>query len=86
MDTYRVQLAKRGVITLPAEVRKKSHLQEGQILTLLDLEGVLVLAPQELESERLANRLAETWQQQGESLETMLRTLRDVREEYASGR
>lgn len=86
MNLYRVQIAKRGVITLPAEVRKGSNLQEGRMMTLLDLGGVFVLAPQELETDLLANRLAEKWQQQGESLETMLKMLREVREEYASGR
>ncbi|MEM3484270.1 MAG: AbrB/MazE/SpoVT family DNA-binding domain-containing protein [Candidatus Methanomethyliaceae archaeon] len=86
MSVYRVQIAKRGVVTLPAEVRKERHLQEGQMMTLLDLGGVFVLAPKELETDRMANRLAEKWQQQGESLETLLKTLREVREEYASGR
>jgi len=56
------------------------------MMTLIDLGGVFVLAPQEIETDRLANRLAEKWQQQGESLETLLKTLREVREEYASGR
>lgn len=86
MSVYRVQIAKRGVVTLPAEVRKGSALQEGQMMTLIDLGGVFVLAPKEIEADRLANRLAEKWQQQGESLETLLKTLREVREEYASGR
>ncbi len=40
MRVYRVQIAKRGVVTLPAEVRKERHLQEGQLMTLLDLGGV----------------------------------------------
>jgi len=86
MSVYRVQIAKRGVLTLPAEIRKGGALQEGQMMTLLDLGGVFVLAPQELEADRLANRLSEKLQQQGESLETLLQTLREVREEYASGR
>jgi hypothetical protein len=41
---------------------------------------VFVLAPKELETDRLTNRLAETWQKQGESLEALLKTLREVRE------
>ncbi len=80
------KLQKRGIVTLPAEVRKGSALQEGQIMTLLDLGGVFVLVPQEIQTDRLANRLAEKWQQQGESLENLLKTLREVRDEYASGR
>ncbi len=84
MTLYRLQITKRGVVTLPAEVRKRSNLREGQFLTLLDLGGVFVLAPRELEIDILATRLAEKWQAQGESLETMLKTLREVRDEYAT--
>ncbi len=84
MTLYRLQITKRGVVTLPAEVRKRSNLREGQVLTLLDLGGVFVLAPRELEIDILATRLAEKWQAQGESLETMLKTLREVRDEYAT--
>lgn len=81
MAIYRIHVAKRGVITLPAEVRRENQIQEGQAMTLIDLDGVLILAPQELQTDRLANRLAEMWQEQGLDLETMLRTLREVRSE-----
>ncbi len=84
MTLYRLQITKRGVITLPAQVRKRSNLSEGQFMTLLDLGGVFVLAPRELETDLLAARLAEKWQEQGENLETMLQTLRQVRDEVAA--
>ncbi len=84
MTLYRLQITKRGVITLPAQVRKRSNLREGQFMTLLDLGGVFVLAPRELETDLLAARLAEKWQEQGENLETMLQTLRQVRDEVAA--
>lgn len=82
MTVYQIQVAKRGVITLPAEVRRENRIEEGQILSLLDLDGVLILTPQELQTDRLANQLAKTWQEQGLDLETMLKTLREVRSEY----
>ncbi len=82
MSVYPVQVAKRGVITLPAEVRRENRIQEGQIMTLIDLEGVLILVPKELQTDRLADRLAKAWQEQGLDLETMLKTLREVRSEY----
>jgi hypothetical protein len=34
--------------------------------------------------DKIADRLAEQWRGQGESLESILQTLREVREEYAS--
>lgn len=83
MAVYQVQVAKRGVITLPAEVRKGNQIREGQTMTLIDLEGVLILAPRELQTDRLANRLAEIWQEQGLDLAAMLKTLREVRGELA---
>lgn len=82
MTVYPIQVAKRGVITLPAEVRRENQIQEGQIMTLVDLDGVLILVPKELQADRLANRLAKAWQEQGLDLETMLTTLREVRGEY----
>ncbi len=51
-------------------------------MTLIDLEGVLILVPKELQTDRLANRLAKAWQEQGLDLETMLKMLREVRSEY----
>jgi AbrB family looped-hinge helix DNA binding protein len=36
-------LRRRGVLTLPAHIRAKYGLREGDILSLLDLDGVIVL-------------------------------------------
>lgn len=82
MSVYPVQVAKRGVITLPAEVRRENQIQEGQFMTLIDLDGVFVLVPKELQIDRLAGHLAKTWQEQGLDLETMLKPLHEVRSEY----
>lgn len=51
-------------------------------MTLIDLEGMLILVPTELQTDHLANRLAKAWQEQDLGLETMLKTLREVRSEY----
>ena len=74
----------RGLITLPKELRDENRIQDGDILTLVDLGGKFVLTPQVLQVDKFADRLAEQWRAQGESLESMLQTLREVREEYAS--
>ncbi len=47
MTVYRIQVAKRGVITLPQDLRKQRDIQEGEVLTLLDLNGVFVLTQKE---------------------------------------
>ena len=40
-----IRLSRRGVLTLPKPIREKYRLREGDILTLIDLDGVLLLSP-----------------------------------------
>ncbi len=84
MDTFQLQVAKRGLITLPKELRDANRIQDGDILTLVDLGGAFILTPRVLQVDKIADRLAEQWRAQGESLESMLQTLREVREEHGS--
>lgn len=82
-DTLTVQLAQRGVVTLPKTLRESYNLRPGDSFTLLDLGGVFVLSPHRSEIDTLADRLTQTLTQQGETLETMLLALREERERYA---
>ena len=45
MKTEVVQLRQRGVLTLPRGVREKYRLEVGDPLTLVDLDGILLLSP-----------------------------------------
>ena len=82
-DTLTVQLAQRGVLTLPKSLRESYNLQPGDSFTLLDLGGVFVLSPLHSEIDALAERLTYSLTERGETLETMLRALREEREGYA---
>ena len=82
-NTFQVQVVRRGIITLPKELREHNNIEEGDMLTLIDLgDGVVVMSPQRSRVDEIANKLAKEWQESGESLETMLSTLREVRAEY----
>ena len=53
------------------------------MLTLIELgEGVIVMSPQRSRVDKIADKLAREWKNSGESLESMLTALREVREEY----
>ena len=53
------------------------------MLTLIDLgDGAVVMSPQRSRVDEIANKLAKEWQDSGESLESMMTTLREVRAEY----
>ena len=81
-DPITLQMAQRGVLTLPKSLREAYNLEAGDTLTLIDLGGVFVLSPRRSEVDRLADQIAGDLAQRGESLESMLLALRDVREQY----
>lgn len=82
-NTFQVQVVRRGIITLPKELREHNNIEEGDMLTLIDLgDGVVVLSPHRSRVDEIANKLAKEWQDSGETLESMLSTLREVRAEY----
>ena len=82
-NTFQVQVVRRGIITLPKELRDHNKIEEGDTLTLIDLgDGVVVISPKRSRVDEIADKLAKEWQDSGESLESMLSTLREVRAEY----
>jgi len=83
MQTFTLQVAQRGLVTLPKEVRRAHNIQPGQQMTLLDLDGVFVLSQRPSQVDALADRIAEELTARGETLESMFQTLREVRAEYA---
>jgi len=85
-NTFQVQVVRRGIITLPKELRDHNSIEEGDMLTLTDLGGgVVVISPRSSRVDEIANRLAREWQESAESLESMLNTLREVRVENDRG-
>jgi len=83
-DTITIQVARRGLVTLPKALRQAYSIQEGDQLTLLDLGGVFVLSPRRSEIDRIADQLRTTLLEKGESLEGMLQALREARQRYAA--
>ncbi len=83
-DTLAVRIAQRGVLTLPKAIRERYGLEAGDALTILDLEGVLVLSPRDSEVDALSDRIVRRLTEQGESLESVLTLLREERERYGS--
>jgi len=81
--TYQIQVGRRGVITFPKELRDQNNIADGEILNLIELsDDVFVISRRRSQIDEIANQLAREWQDSGESLESMLKTLREVRAEY----
>ena len=82
-NTYQIQVGRRGVITFPKELRDQNNIADGEVLNLIELsENVFVISRRRSQVDEVANKLAQEWQDSGESLESMLLTLREVRAEY----
>lgn len=81
-DTMTLQLAQRGLLTLPKALRDAYNLSPGDTMTLIDLGGVFVLSPRSSEVDRLADNIRQQLIEGGESLESMLHVLREAREQY----
>ena len=81
--TYQIQVGRRGVITFPKELRDQNNIADGDILNLIELsDDVFVISRRRSQVDEVANQLAREWQDSGQSLESMLKTLRQVRAEY----
>jgi AbrB family looped-hinge helix DNA binding protein len=80
MTAVTLQVAQRGLITIPKRLREAYNIQPGDQLTLLDLGGVFVLSPRPSQVDALADRLAAELRDKGETLESMLQALREERE------
>jgi AbrB family looped-hinge helix DNA binding protein len=78
-----LQIRSKGTITLPADLRSKYGLEEGEVLNIIDLgNGSFLLSPRRSRVDELADKIRVELESRGESLESMLTTLREVREEY----
>ena len=77
-----VQMRSKGSITLPAKLRDKYKLQEGEVFTIIDLGGgSFLLKPRIYEVDKISAKAETILNEDGVTLEEMLETLREVRKE-----
>ncbi len=83
MSTLTVQIRRKGVITLPVELRNRYGLDEGDVFTLEDLgDGSFLLIPRVSQVAHLGDRVAELMEEEGVSPEEVLKALEEERETY----
>ena len=83
MTTLTVQIRRKGVITLPIELRRQYNLDEGDVFTLVDLGGgSFLLTPRVSQVARLGDQVAWLMEEEGVALEEMLEALDQEREIY----
>jgi AbrB family looped-hinge helix DNA binding protein len=76
MATMTVQIRRKGIITLPVEIRRRYGLDEGDVFNLVDLgDGSFLLTPRVSQVARLGDQVARTMAEEGVDLEEMLKAL-----------
>ena len=64
-----LQIRSKGTITLPADLRNKYGLEEGEVLNIIDLgNGSFLLSPRRSRVDELADKIRVELESRGESL------------------
>lgn len=77
-----MQVRKRGVMTLPVELRQKYGIKEGDTFRVVDLDGVFVLTPMVPMVPELARALEALREAAGLDVQEMLADLQAQRERF----
>ena len=77
-----IQVRKRGVVTIPSEMREKYGIQEGDTYQLVDMDGIFVLTPMMPMVPELAREIERFRREEGVSMEDLMQALREERERY----
>jgi len=80
-----IQVRQRGTVTLPADLREKYGIREGDTFRVIDLDGIFVLTPMVPMVPELAREIERTRLEAGLTIEDLLLTLREEREKYHAG-
>ena len=77
-----LQVQQRGTLTLPADLVNEHGIKTGDTLHLVDLDGIFVLTPMVPMVPELAREIERMRREAGLSIEELLTSLREQREQY----
>ncbi len=78
-----LQIRGKGTITLPASLRKKYNLEEGESLRLIDVgDGSFFLVPMESKVMKSADKVAKKVKEANVTLEELFEVLDEERKRY----
>ena len=83
MESLKVSVAEiksRGQLTIPKKIRETSHLEEGQIVSILPVGDSLIITPKRLELDEARRQIKKILKASGLSVEALLSGLKEERE------
>lgn len=83
LDSTTLQIRSKGTMTLPIELRRKYGIDEGDVISVIDLGGgALLLTPIITQVDRLGDRVAKAVEGAGVTEDEILAALDEERERY----
>lgn len=79
MQTYTVRLRERGQVTIPQAVRAELAVKEGDTLTMVQIDGLLLLRPKQPLVPQLSEQFSRQMDEAGLSLAELLEGLAQER-------
>jgi len=86
METKVLQIRARGTLTLPARLRERYALDDGDPLTLVDLDGLILLVPKVGVVEKLAGEIERLSSEAGLSVDELVSGVGEERATYYAKR
>ena len=80
VKSFTSSIKARGQLTIPKQLRKMSHLEDGQQVSIIPLGDAVLIAPRRLELEEARRQVGRILRESGLSPEDILAGLADERE------
>lgn len=83
MNTTKTAIAEiksRGQLTIPKKIRESSHLEEGQVVSIIPVGDSVIVTPKRLDLDEARRQLKKIMKASGLSEKELLKGLREERE------
>ncbi|MFN0071522.1 MAG: AbrB/MazE/SpoVT family DNA-binding domain-containing protein [Chloroflexota bacterium] len=74
-----IRVQEKDQVTLPSDVRKKLGLKKGDLVSVTEMDGGVLITPQEVIATRALDRLGALMKEQGLDLDTFIEEVREDR-------
>lgn len=80
IKTAVAEIKARGQLTIPKKIRDRSHLEEGQVVSIIPFGDSVIITPKRLELDEARRQLRKIIKASGISAEKLLSGLKEERE------
>ncbi|MBI4824102.1 MAG: AbrB/MazE/SpoVT family DNA-binding domain-containing protein [Nitrospirae bacterium] len=74
------EIKSRGQLTIPKKIREMSHLEEGQVVSIIPVGDAVIITPKRLELDEARRQIKKILKESGLSAEDVLAGLKEERE------